>query len=571
MRELSLRTKFTLPVALVMVVVMAAVTAVSFFSTRSALTEASQQDLRGSAQGAAQLFDVWLEGARAQGEVTGKRLVFREVCRNNTPETSRVASEELARQVKGDKSFQRVSLADTSGLFVASSDASAVGKTNVATRDYFKTAMQGKSVVSEVIISLTDGKPTFIVATPVRDGEKVVGVVVSSVNLADLSARFLDRIKPSASGYALMFDDKGRLLAHVDKAKIMKEDLNKSEYGKALLAQKKGLATFQQDGREWMAGLESCAGTPWTVAALAPSEEIFAEATRARNLNLILAGAGILAMLVLLFFLVRMLTKPLSWAVETLTSGADQVAAAASQVASAAQNLAAGSSEQAASLEETSASLEEIVSMVRSTSDNASQADNLTAKSSERLAQAAQAMDSMAQAMTQIGEAGQAIGKVVKSIDEIAFQTNLLALNAAVEAARAGEAGAGFAVVAEEVRNLALRAAQAAKNTQELIEGTVTSIQDGSRLVAQAQEGFGQVAQASQEVGGLIGQIASASREQTQGVDQVNLAVSQMDKVVQANAAHAEESASAAEELKAQAASLLDVTGRLQTLVHGGS
>ena len=159
----------------------------------------------------------------------------------------------------------------------------------------------------------------------------------------------------------------------------------------------------------------------------------------------------------------------------------------------------------------------------------------------------------------------------IKTIDEIAFQTNLLALNAAVEAARAGEAGAGFAVVADEVRNLAMRAADAAKNTAELIEGTVKKIASGSELVSVTNASFAQVAQSASKVGGLVGEIAAASSEQSKGIDQVNIAINDMDKVVQQNAANAEESASACEEMNAQAQEMKRMVDELVAMVGGGT
>jgi methyl-accepting chemotaxis protein len=172
--------------------------------------------------------------------------------------------------------------------------------------------------------------------------------------------------------------------------------------------------------------------------------------------------------------------------------------------------------------------------------------------------------------MQEISKASEETSKIIKTIDEIAFQTNLLALNAAVEAARAGEAGAGFAVVAEEVRNLAMRAADAAKNTAALIEGTVKKIKAGSQTVAETSEAFSAVSGQNATMSELVAEIAAASGEQSQGITQVSTAVSEIDKVTQQNAANAEESASAAEEMSAQAEQMKAMVNELVVMVEGG-
>jgi methyl-accepting chemotaxis protein len=278
-------------------------------------------------------------------------------------------------------------------------------------------------------------------------------------------------------------------------------------------------------------------------------------------------GIIMLVGMLLSFFSVRAITKPLNRVIQGLNEGADQVASASGQVSSSSQSLAEGASEQAASIEETSSSLEEMSSMTMQNADNANQADNLMTEANQVVGRANSSMTELTQSMEEISKASEETSKIIKTIDEIAFQTNLLALNAAVEAARAGEAGAGFAVVADEVRNLAMRAADAAKNTAGLIEGTVKKVQDGGTLVASTNEAFGEVTTSAAKVGELVAEIAAASKEQSQGIEQVNKAVNEMDKVIQQNAANAEESASASEEMNAQAEQMKAFVGDLVTLV----
>ena len=259
---------------------------------------------------------------------------------------------------------------------------------------------------------------------------------------------------------------------------------------------------------------------------------------------------GAAVILVASFIIVaRKLTNPLQKAASALDQGSDQISDAAGQIESACQSLATGATEQAASIEETSSSLEEMASMTRQNADNAGQANQIMQETNSMVSQANQAMNDLTRSMQDISQASEETQKIVKTIDEIAFQTNLLALNAAVEAARAGEAGAGFAVVADEVRNLALRAAESSRNTAALIEGTVARIGEGVQLVSTTGEAFQAVKENSEKVGNLIGEIAAASGEQAQGIEQVNSAVSEMNHVTQQNAAISEESASASTEI----------------------
>ncbi|MBU1710527.1 MAG: hypothetical protein KKE17_11035 [Proteobacteria bacterium] len=299
-------------------------------------------------------------------------------------------------------------------------------------------------------------------------------------------------------------------------------------------------------------------------------ELVKAAVDKLQRFNIIIGIISISFCILGTWLIVQSITKPIRFAINGLTSGAEQVSDAAGQVSSSSQSLANGASEHAAALEETSASMEEMSSMTKQNSDNANQADNLMKTTLTVIKTADTSMAEMNTSMREISTASEETSRIVKTIDEIAFQTNLLALNAAVEAARAGEAGAGFAVVADEVRNLAMRAADAAKNTSELIDGTVQKVANGTKIVLRAIEAFKEVADNSTKVGSLISEIATASNEQAQGLSQIHTAVTQMDSITQQNSAIAEESASASEELNAQADTMMDMIMGLNNIIDGG-
>jgi methyl-accepting chemotaxis protein len=281
------------------------------------------------------------------------------------------------------------------------------------------------------------------------------------------------------------------------------------------------------------------------------------------------SGVALIVVFILGVFMVNSITKPVNNVIAGISDGALQITASSSQVSAASQHLAEGSSEQAASLEETSSSMEELASMTKHNADSAKQAKAMMGEVQRIVENVNMNMLNMAEAISNVTNSSSETGKIIKTIDEIAFQTNLLALNAAVEAARAGEAGAGFAVVANEVRNLAMRAAEAAKNTSDLIENTIKAVAHGNELTKLTQDAFKENIEISMKIGSIIDEIAAASQEQSQGIELINKAVAQMDKVTQQTAANAEDSASAAEEMNTQAEKLKNFVCDLSAIVNG--
>ena len=315
-------------------------------------------------------------------------------------------------------------------------------------------------------------------------------------------------------------------------------------------------------------------GFQFSTEALVQAEAEGRAATqKARQSSLFFAGIAILSGLAMVVVLVQLITRPVTARLGLVAAELDissaQVKEGAAQVTGTSQSLAEGASQQAASLEETSASLQEMSSMTQRNAETAGKVKALGSEARKAGDLGVQDMKALMGAMDAIKTSSTDIAKIIKTIDEIAFQTNILALNAAVEAARAGEAGAGFAVVADEVRNLARRCAQAAKETASKIEDAVQKSAVGAEISAKVAESLEEIVGKARQVDELAGEVATASQEQSQGIAQVNTAVTQMDKVTQSNAATAEESAAAAKELTAQAESVKEAVADLLRLVGG--
>ncbi len=300
------------------------------------------------------------------------------------------------------------------------------------------------------------------------------------------------------------------------------------------------------------------------------TDEKMLEAAQNTKRNVGFAGGlACIAGIFLALLIAKMITDEL-WEISgKLKNGAEQLSSAAAQVSGAAQSLSDGTSEQAASIEQTSAAITQMAGAIRTTADLTAGAQDLMNENISKSARSLKALVELTRNMEKIETDSGQIGDVIKTIDNIAFQTNLLALNASVEAARAGESGSGFAVVADEVRNLAVRSAQAAGNTQNLLEGMADRIKEGAAALKRMSDDFDGIVRSASVMGEKTASITRASKEHAAGIGQVSQAVQQMDSVTQQNASIAQESAAAAEELNAQAENTLGIVEDLSVLIGG--
>lgn len=310
-------------------------------------------------------------------------------------------------------------------------------------------------------------------------------------------------------------------------------------------------------------------GEPEGVVVYSFDRTAFIETIQAINYSIIGSSliCAVFAIILVVFALNLTVLAPLSGMNRLLIETSNQSSSSSRQLSESSNMIAEGASRQAAAVEQTSASLEELSSMAVLTSERTQQCNSLSVQSDASMKQSHEAVQKLNSAVIKIVQATEETQKIVKTIDEIAFQTNLLALNAAVEAARAGEAGSGFAVVAEEVRSLAMKSAEAAKQTAALIEQSISSVKEVSSYVQKTNSSLDEVSGISAQINQLIMEIDQAAREQTEGVNQVNRAISDIDSVIQSNAASAEENSASANELSSQVQTVDEVVKQMEDFI----
>jgi methyl-accepting chemotaxis protein len=571
--KLSLKNRFLIPTLTLIILGMGFSAAISYLKSKSALTDAMEGQVNQLAQSTAKVMDSWIRDRKLDIDSWSHQKVYQTAVQDSFvgKAARKSADSQLAKLKEAYQYYENLFIANPSGEILASADSSVIGKVNVKDHNYFQQAMGNKFFISSALKSKVSGNPIFVMASPIKKKDAIIGLFVGVIDIASFNKEFIDPIKVGQTGYAYIYNTDGLILAHPDKSQILKLNMKEFDFGRRMMAQESGTIYYIWEGVAKIVSFSKSQQLGWSVGVGAISSELLAPVKSLGYINLTVAGIVVLLATVVILLVVQSTVKPVNKMVGELTEATEQVRSGAGEVSSSSQQLAEGSSQQAASIEETSSSLEEMSSMTRQNADNANQARSMMAEAGQLVENVNRKMTEMVNAIEEISRSSEETGKIIKTIDEIAFQTNLLALNAAVEAARAGEAGAGFAVVADEVRNLAMRAADAAKNTSELIDNTIKAVKSGSELTQSTQEAFTENMQITSKAGDLVEEIAAASAEQAQGIEQVNTAVTEMDKVVQQVAANAEESAATSEEMSAQAEQMKSIVSGLVSLIGGNA
>jgi methyl-accepting chemotaxis protein len=543
---------------------------------------------------AVRAMDVWLASKVADLNLWSKEPMFSRALKKDA--AARQAVINFALNVKeANPELENMDIADSTGDIIAGSgSAQSKQVINVAGRDYFQASMRGESFISAPGKSKRTGLPVVMISTPVKDASgKILGVLLMIAKFDTLYDRVLGPIKIGENGYAFATDSEGLIIGHPNPDRVMKANIASSDYGKRMMAEKTGTYKYyypvQKQWKVMAYGLVEEAG--WHIVVTAPLGELLSPLDTMRNFSIIGTLTTILAVVGVIFWVVRKIVAAMQEAVNISSTIADgsldvevpesflnkgdeigelaralqlmldnlkrtvssirgateEVAAGSEELAASSQAVSDGATTQAASVEEVSSSMEEMTSSIRRNAENADQTQTIAQQAARDAATGGEAVGQTVTAMREIADK-------ISIIEEIARQTNLLALNAAIEAARAGEHGKGFAVVAAEVRKLAERSGLAAAEISELSANSVQVAEKAGELLDKILPDINHTAE-------LVQEIAAASNEQNAGATQINDAIQQLDQIIQTNASASEEIAGTSEELAGQSESLRQAVG----------
>ncbi len=546
---------------------LAASTIGAYVTSEDAFRKSVTTQLTQMAQATAHTINCWLNDRKLDLGSWARQKLYRTSTKDLYVgwQARKKATLELANLKEAYPYYENICLADIKGNIIAASDAAIVEqKINLLSQTYFQEAVSDHFFISDVMKSDITGNPMFAISSPVKERGKFLGVMVAFIDWGHFNRQFLSHIRLGDKGYAYLYNSDGIIIAHPDQSKMFSFSLKDHEFGKDMMAKESGIFASVWEGRECLGALKRLETVGWTLAVSADAHEIFAPVKKAGYFNLILSFFVVIMISVVICLIGNSAVKPIHQVITGLTQSASQVASAAADVSATSQSQSVNADRQADSANTSSASLVEMGQMSRKASELTLEAEQLIRENIER---SGQSLETLVGLIREIEANSSQMGQIIKTIDEIAFQTNLLALNAAIEAARAGHAGSGFAVVADEVRNLAMRAADAAHNTQQLLDTTAKRIMQAGGSIKDVTSDFKGITESVTIMSEKTEAITRTNQEQTRRIKQVGSAADEISQITRYIAASSQESTAASEELSVQAVAMKGFVDKLAVLV----
>jgi methyl-accepting chemotaxis protein len=591
--KFNLQNKFLIPTLGLVLAGMVLLSVISILIAQQSIKKATIHELDQLSETAVRQLDEFLNNKMNDIEVWSEDDVFRNVFIEGGAEVTTEANDRITYLLSRYPQYETMHIADATGLMVASNNPEDVGVVDIAGREYFQQAMQGETVISKVMISKVTGNPIFAVATPVRIDRQITGVFLGTIPMGKFSDDFIQPIKVGTRGYAYMINSEGLVIAHPEKSHILSTNLAENDWGREMTQKRNGMVFYPWEGTQKIVSISGSDVTGWIIGVSAELSDVFADVNRIQMVGIITTASIVLVVAVIIFLIVRTIIKRTKLVIDHATKmgeghfdsqvkifgndeitdlakslnnmtekiasvirevqiastnvsvGSQQMSQAAQQVStgseemsSTAQKMSQGATEQASAVEQVSSSMEEMAANIKQNADNASVTEKISLKAAKDAEDGGQAVTDTVAAMKKIAEK-------ITIIEDIARETNMLSLNAAIEAARAGEHGKGFAVVAAQVRKLAESSQKAAGEISELSTNSVAVAESAGELLSQIVPDIRKTAE-------LVQDISAASREQNSGADQINKAITDLDTIIQQNAASSEEVAATSEEQSSQ-------------------
>ena len=586
---MKLREKILIPVSVILFLGMSLISVILFMKSKEEIYKNVSDELNLLSEMLIRDLDEYQESSLNDVEIISTNSVFSEFLISGDSVALSHANRELVTIMQKRSEYESVGVADANGLVVASDNESLIGKLSIGDRDYFKKAIRGESSIGEIAMSKVTGNPVFGAATPILVDGKVKGVMFAVIDQTGFNTDYIDPVKVGQTGFALMVNEKGLVIAYPDKSQILQLNLNELDFGKDMMSMKNGLIEYSYKGKDKISGIRTSELSSWIVIVTAESDDILRGVSSILKLSILITVVVFLIGAAMILLVSRSIIKPIKLnsdyadklsqgdltfdfdqsllknkdesgelaksfysvlekmnsVVQEVKQASRQVAQGSIQLSASAEQISQGANEQASTSEEVSSSMEEMGASIKQNSENAYETEKIASKSAEDAEVGGAAVKEAVDAMKLIAEK-------ITVIEEIARNTNMLSLNAAIEAARAGEHGKGFAVVAAEVKKLAENSQQAA---QEILGLANTSLKKADDAADKIQAIVPDIKKTAE----LVKNIMDSSLEQNAGAEQVNQVMLRLDQVIQMNASAAEESASMSEELSSQAEKLIEM------------